>query len=105
MDYRIPCQHYTGAVPLTTSVPDHTPLSHLQVETLCEAAMEADTSTLDSILDRLVQGIPGMTCPRPYLGPDLMSQKLTWLERFFWEQKGHWTDPAVVAAIAALMTE
>lgn len=82
--YSIPHEH-----PHAGRIPDWYPLHTSEIAALLEAARDAwhqpdrraGTETVVSIQVRLLQGIPGMTCPRMIEGP--ISDLMDILEDFF----------------------
>lgn len=67
--YAIPCLHQSIGVASTTRVSDHHPLTTDEIRELLTIARTADYTVHPDIQKRLVQGIPGITCPQATSGP------------------------------------
>ena len=109
--YHIECLHDQGLAPRDETVADYHPLSTQEVIELLQAAIglkdHADrsphgaTQGIASIQVRLTQGIPGMTCPRPY-DDSVVCEKMNALDSAYvdWIQ-----DPDTLFFKDAPMTE
>ena len=64
LGYSIDCEHDTGEVPVSVEVNNHFPLEREELKKLLKiAAVEKDVGIISDIQVRVVQGIPGLTCP------------------------------------------
>ena len=71
MKFSIPCIHETKGIPTLETVADYHPLTLEEIITLINLAhayKKESPTVVDDIQKRLVQGIMGMTCPRPKEG-------------------------------------
>ncbi|MDQ1283717.1 MAG: hypothetical protein QG620_65 [Patescibacteria group bacterium] len=65
--FEIPCPHEAyGDIPLDKDLPDYHPLTRSEIADLLNFARdhENDGIAVSKAQVRLIQGIPGMTCPR-----------------------------------------
>ena len=64
LGYSIDCEHETNVTPVSVEVNNHFPLEREELKKLLEiAAVEKDVRFFSDIQVRVVQGIPGLTCP------------------------------------------
>lgn len=97
----IPCGHEPGqGSGELTVLRDYYPLSRDEIKKLLDMAA-SDPESASEIQVRLVQGIKGMTCPRPVTGP--VAQKMGKLERIFVDRFHLGGTPDLVEAIMMLM--
>jgi len=89
----LPCLHEKmGSDDHIQIVPDHHPLTKSEIKELLQRAANPSIScvSLASIQVRLLQGIPGYTCPRPYEG--LVAEKEMLISSLFVKEYEHPTD-------------
>lgn len=103
MQYHIPCQHETGAVPDAQQVSDYHPLTREAIADLLIAAQEQrdDVQIVSSIQVRLCQGIVGFECPHLIEGPIAEAQYRISKLYMQWYEQG--ADPGLVEELYALM--
>ena len=64
LGYSIDCEHDTGEVPDSVEVNNHFPLEREELKRLLEiAAVEEGVGIISDIQQRVIQGMPGLTCP------------------------------------------
>jgi hypothetical protein len=80
-DTWVPCPHEPGSCSVNNRLPNYYPLTANEIRDLFEVATTArDIVSYSRAVMRLVQGIPGMTCPYPAEGE--VAEVMTWVEQF-----------------------
>ena len=110
---KIPCRHETGEITDNSVVDDYHPLSWTEIAelliTAAKSKIEGDYRTVSVIQVRLVQGIVGMTCPRPgpngYGEREVIGQKMQELETLYMEKYTRGGTPEVVDKLYSIMTD
>lgn len=98
----IPCPHRRAGFDLRVTLPDYHPLTKGEIGALLDEAREKKkTFDLIRISVRLVQGIPGMICPRPEEGP--LGEKMVRLYDCFCANRNKGADPKLVAELYRIM--
>jgi hypothetical protein len=83
-EFWVPCPHEPGSCSVSNTLPNYHPLTANEIRDLFEVATTGDQESYDRAMTRLVQGIPGMTCPFPAYGTEV-AKVLTWVEHFMTE--------------------
>ena len=64
LGYSIDCEHDTNNVPVSVEVNNHFPLKREElIKLLSLAATSKDVGIISDIQQRVIQGMPGLTCP------------------------------------------
>lgn len=101
-EFWIPCPH--GGSGFGTVFPDYHPLTDTEVTDIFEfATRTGDMVSYSQAVVRLVQGIPGMTCPVPTEGE--VAEIMTWVEQFMADAAGFGNlCPTPVAVLVRVLT-
>ena len=103
----IPCRHETGEIADNSVVDDYHPLTWMEIAelliTAAKSRIEGDHTTVSVIQVRLVQGIIGMTCPRPVTGR--IAEKMNRLEELYVERYIEGGIPEIVDELHSIMTD
>ena len=110
---KIPCRHETGEVTDNSVVDDYHPLTWMEIAKLLITAAKSgyrkDYATVSVIQVRLVQGIVGMTCPRPgpsvYGERNIIRQKMQELETLYMKEYMRGGIPEIVDELYLIMTD
>ncbi len=85
--FAIPCLHDRVCIDTNEIVADYHPLKLEEIRMLIDVAYlnKADRETVADVQERLIQGIMGMTCPKPSENckPGMLSKKMAELEELF----------------------
>lgn len=102
-EFWIPCPHdYSGACSRSIVLPNYHPLAADEISGLVSFAINsANVASYSHAVIRLLQGIPGMTCPYPTDGD--VADIMTWVERFVADMAdgddGHYAPLAVLVKV------
>ena len=84
MKYKpIKCKHETENIHISETLDDHHPLTANEIKKLLERALvvRGNAVCFSEIQCRLIQGVPGITCPHPVHG--VVAQKVNHIEKEF----------------------